>query len=203
MYARALQICLKYLDNGLTAVPTYTFPDNGTTATADSTTAATFIANRATYVSSVSTYLNTNYNAQWVALGAAGQAKCERDTGYIIDAITYDALYGGNYQTVIAGDSYYSYGTLQIGPGAEKTATLAAYGNLKATLSTAAETASEAGVEADMDNIIAIITNGAGTVTTTYPDEQMKAASTQNIIPLLVLSSTSQSRRNNLHYKYI
>jgi hypothetical protein len=123
--------------------------------------------------------LNTNYNAQWVALGAAGQAKCERDTGYIIDAITYDALYGGNYQTVIAGDSYYSYGTLQIGPGAEKTATLAAYADLKSTLSTAAETASQAGVEADMDNIIAIITNGAGTVTTTYPDESNESTQVQ------------------------
>ena len=167
------------LDGGLTAVPTYTFPDNGTTASADSTTAATFIANRATYVSSVSTYLNTNYNAQWVALGAAGQAKCERDTGYIIDAITYDALYGGNYQTVIAGDSYFSYGTLQIGPGAEKTATLAAYADLKSTLSTAAETASQAGVEADMDNIIAIITNGAGTVATTYPIATGETASIQ------------------------
>ena len=167
------------LDNGLTAVPTYTFPDNGTTASADSTTAATFIANRATYVSSVSTYLNTNYNAQWVALGAAGQAKCERDTGYIIDAITYDTLYGGNYQTVIAGDSYYSYGTLQIGPGAEKTATLAAYGDLKSTLSAAAEAASQAGVEADMDDIIAIITNGAGTVATTYPDESNESSQVQ------------------------
>ena len=192
--ARAYANILNILENGLTAVPTYTFPDNGSTATADSTTAATFIANRATYVSSVSTYLNTNYNAQWVALGAAGQAKCERDTGYIIDAITYDALYGGNYQTVIAGDSYYSYGTLQIGPGAEKTATLAAYGNLKATLSTAAETASEAGVEADMDNIIAIITNGAGTVATTYPVDTNEAAAVQSTVAdITSAKSTIQS----------
>ena len=180
------------LDGGLTAVPTYTFPDNGTTASADSTTAATFIANRATYVSSVSTYLNTNYNAQWVALGAAGQAKCERDTGYIIDAITYDVLYGGNYQTVIAGDSYYSYGTLQIDAGNEKTATLAAYGNLKSTLSAAAETASQAGVEADMDDIIAIITNGAGTVTTTYPVASGETSSIQTSF------STLQSNKATL-----
>ena len=167
------------LDGGLTAVPTYTFPDNGTTVADDSTTAATFIANRATYVSGVSSYLNTNYNAQWTALGAEGQAKCERDTGYIVDAITYDTLYGGNYQSVIAGDSYYSYGTLQIDSGDEKTATLAAYAELKSLLSADAEAASQAGVEADMDDIIAIITNGAGTVTTTYPSETGEGATTQ------------------------
>ena len=167
------------LEGGLDAVPTYTFPDNGTTVADDSTTAATFIANRATYVSAVSSYLNTNYNAQWTALGAEGQAKCERDTGYIVDAITYDTLYGGNYQSVIAGDSYYSYGTLQIDGGNEKTATLAAYGELKSLLSADAEAASQAGVEADMDDIIAIITNGAGTVATTYPSETGEDATTQ------------------------
>ena len=180
------------LDGGLTAVPTYTFPDNGTTVADDSTTAATFVANRATYVSGVSSYLNTNYNAQWVALGADGQAKCERDTGYIVDAIIYDTLYGGNYQSVIAGDSYYSYGTLQIDSGDEKTATLAAYGELKSLLSTDAEAASQAGVEADMDDIIAIITNGAGTVTTTYPSALGETASIQTSF------STLQSNKATL-----
>ena len=176
---------LNIFENGLSSVPTYTFPDNGTTVADDSTTAATFIANRATYVSSVSSYLNTNYNAQWTALGAEGQAKCERDTGYIVDAITYDTLYGGNYQSVIAGDSYYSYGTLQIDSGDEKTATLAAYAHLKSLLSADAEAASQAGVEADMDDIIAIITNGAGTVATTYPLELGETATIQSVFGLI------------------
>jgi hypothetical protein len=164
-YANILNI----FENGLTVVPTYTFPDNGTSVADDSTTAATFIANRATYVSSISSYLNTNYNAQWVALGAGGQATCQRDVGYIVDAATFDVLYGGNYQSVIAGDSYYSFGTLQIGAGAEKTATLAALTELKSLLSADAEAASQAAVESNADDVIAIVTNGAGTVVKVYP----------------------------------
>ena len=164
-YANILNI----LENGLTAVPAYAFPDNGTSVAADSTTAATFIANRATYISSISSYLNTNYNAQWTALGAGGQATCQRDVGYIVDAATFDVLYGGNYQSVIAGDSYYSFGTLQIGAGAEKTATLAALTELKSLLSADAEAASQAAVESNADDVIAIVTNGAGTVAKVYP----------------------------------
>ena len=34
-------------------------------------------------------------------------AKCERDTGYIIDAAVYDMMYGGNKQTRRAGLAYY------------------------------------------------------------------------------------------------
>ena len=34
-------------------------------------------------------------------------AKCERDTGYIVDALTYDILYGGNSATYQAAQAYY------------------------------------------------------------------------------------------------
>ena len=178
--ARSYAIILDILENGLTAVPTYTFPDNGTSVAADSTTAGTFIANRATYVSSISSYLNTNYNAQWVALGAGGQATYQRDVGYIVDAATFDILYGGNYQSVIAGDSYYSYGTLQIGDGDEKTATLAALTELKSLLSADAEAASQAAVESNADDVIAIVTNGAGTVAKVYPVATGETATIQS-----------------------
>ena len=167
------------LDGGLDAVPAYVFPDNGTTAADDSTTAATFQTNRATIISDVSAYLNTNYNAQWTALGAEGQATCQRDIGYIIDAATFDVAYGGNYQSVIAGDSYYSYGTLQIGAGDEKTATLAALTQLKTELVADAEAASQTAVGNNMDDVIAIVTNGAGTVTTVYPVETGEIAQIQ------------------------
>jgi hypothetical protein len=176
-YANVLNI----LENGSSVVPTFTFPDNGTTTADGSTSAASFQSNRATIISNVSSYLNSNYNTQWTALGAAGQATCQRDIGYIIDAATFDVAYGGNYQSVIAGDSYYSYGTLQIGAGDEKIATLAALAQLKSELSTAASGATEiAAVEANMDDIIAIVTNGAGTVTTTYPSDLNETPTIQN-----------------------
>jgi len=42
------------------------------------------------------------------------QTKCRRDMGYIIDAVTYDIIYGGNSQTIDAADEYYSAGILQV-----------------------------------------------------------------------------------------
>ena len=37
------------------------------------------------------------------------QAKCQRDVGFILDAIATDVLWGGNERSVIAGDYYYRY----------------------------------------------------------------------------------------------
>ena len=58
------------------------------------------------------------------------QTKCRRDIGIIIDAITYDLLYGGNSQTADAADEYYATGTLQV-PTKEKEPTVAAFNYLK------------------------------------------------------------------------
>ena len=78
----------------------------------------------------ISAYLNTNYNPVWTALGSTGQANCQRDVGYIIDALTYDMTYGGNTQSLITGSAYYSYSQLDIA-STELTAIIAAYGRLK------------------------------------------------------------------------
>lgn len=51
------------------------------------------------------------------------ETKCRRDIGYIIDAVIYDILYGGNSQTADAADEYYSSGVLQV-PLQEKQATI-------------------------------------------------------------------------------
>ena len=120
------------------------------------------------------------------------RTKCKQDVGFIIDAISYDMTYGGNWMSVIAGEAYYNgrTGTLQIA-ASEKAATLAAYGNLKALLQTVGRnitvnptsqstitqisgTGGDAGsatlIGNLMDDIIDIITNGVDTVAITYPD---------------------------------
>ena len=66
-------------------------------------------------------FVNTSY----VGL-VYSTATCKRDIGYIIDAVTYDMIYGGNSQTADAADSYYDGAVLQISE-TEKPATLAAY----------------------------------------------------------------------------
>jgi len=82
----------------------------------------------------ISAYLNTNYNAVWTALGAGGQASCQRDVGYLLDALQFDLSYGGNVQSLIVGASYYSNYLLTIA-ATEKAATIAAYTRLKSVVS--------------------------------------------------------------------
>ena len=65
-------------------------------------------------------YVNVNYPDL-----SYDEAKCKRDTGYIVDALISDAILGGNLKTVEAGRSYYE-GNRQI-LGNETTATLAAF----------------------------------------------------------------------------
>ena len=83
----------------------------------------------------ISQYLSNNYNSLWTSLGATGQALCQRDIGFILDALQYDLTYGGNFQTLIAGSSYYSNYVSTIAAG-ERTAILAAYAVLKTNIST-------------------------------------------------------------------
>jgi len=73
-------------------------------------------------------------NVFWNALSAPKKALCTRDVGYIVDAITYDLTYGGNWATTIAARAYYVGNSNELTLGvvtAEKTATLAAYEYLK------------------------------------------------------------------------
>ena len=122
------------VNNGISNVPAFVF----TPVTGYNTSflagfgdgKAQLVQNYAFIKDEVSSYLNTNYNGVWTALGATGQANCQRDVGYILDALQYDMTYGGNVQTLIVGSSYYSNYALTIG-ATEKTATIAAYGWLK------------------------------------------------------------------------
>jgi len=58
---------------------------------------------------------------------------CKRDVGYVIDAVTYDMLYGGNSQTAKAADAYYDGAVFRI-PENEKALTIAAYDFIKSII---------------------------------------------------------------------
>jgi hypothetical protein len=62
------------------------------------------------------------------------QSKCREDIAFIVDAVTYDVLYGGNSQTADAADEYYSAGTLQINVS-EKQATIDTFNYIKTVAS--------------------------------------------------------------------
>ena len=90
--------------------PTITFANP--TATSNGTLvgitngAAELQANRQFLIDEVIAYINTNLNPGTISM--YDEASCRRDTGYVIDAITFDLLYGGNSATVIAADAYYN-----------------------------------------------------------------------------------------------
>ena len=79
------------------------------------------LANRSFIQAETIAYVNTSF----VGL-VYSTATCKRDVGYIIDAVTYDVLYGGNSQTADAADSYYDGAVFRI-PFNTKPATVAAY----------------------------------------------------------------------------
>ena len=58
-------------------------------------------ANRAFIVAETLAYINGKYISY-------NRAKCRRDVGFIVDALTYDLANGGNYNAIIAGKSYYA-----------------------------------------------------------------------------------------------
>ena len=143
-----------------------------------------FLLNREFIKTEVTAYISTNYPTL-----KYGRTKCKQDIGQILDAIAYDLSYGGNWQSVIAGEAYYTGATLQL-PASTKAATLAAYGFMKQLVQTVQRnitvtpllqttvtqiagtggTASESTTIGNLfDDITDTITSGIGTVAISYP----------------------------------
>jgi len=67
--------------------------------------------NKAYIAAEVIGYINysvTNNISPFSSSFTYNQATCARDIGYIVEAVIYDLLFGGNSQSVYAGSSYYS-----------------------------------------------------------------------------------------------
>lgn len=135
------------IQNGLEALPgiqlpvpdvtadlAYATTTNTTGEYATYTDAADQLAvNRAFIQDEVRSWLEdagNGYDVFWGTLSATAQDRCIRDVGYIIDAIRYDLIYGGNTQSLVAGSAYYSNLVLTI-DASELPATLAAYARMK------------------------------------------------------------------------
>lgn len=123
-------IIIDIVDNGVSSVPSlvYSAP-SGTSATTISA-ASILQTNKAFIKAEIVAWINVQ-----IAGGAGvwngftyNSANCERDVGYIVDALTFDLLYGGNSSTVDAALSYYYNNTLQ----AEGPQSILAYGRLQA-----------------------------------------------------------------------
>lgn len=116
---------LDILQNGTGNADALTFP-SPTSATVGRANAKDQLrANRSFLIAEVIQFITDNYPGL-----TYDQAKCERDTGYIIDALSYDILYGGNSATLTAARAYFEGTASQLGTGQE-TATAAAYNYLQ------------------------------------------------------------------------
>ena len=86
--------------------------------------------NRQFLIEEVIAYINVNLNPG--TIDQYNEATCRRDTGYVIDAIVYDLLYGGNSAVVTAADAYYNGVVNTI--STEITAISSAYTRLKTVI---------------------------------------------------------------------
>ena len=113
------------LSNGSGVADTLSFPAPAVLPTTDADDAATRLqSNREFIQAEVLAYLNFYYSNIDFNTG-----KCERDIGYIVDALTYDIMYGGNSATRQAAQAYYVGEISQLGAN-QATATAAAYAHL-------------------------------------------------------------------------
>lgn len=95
---------IRIITNGLSAVPALTYPNPTGLADPNRYAKVLLIANRTFIQKEVSAWLGATYTTANIPNYSA--ATCERDVGYVVDALVYDLTYGGNSQTVAAALAY-------------------------------------------------------------------------------------------------
>lgn len=140
------------------AYPAISYPGTpgSTYQDADKATASAAIqSNRATIISALTSWIGTNFPSL-----SYDSVKCERDTGYILDALSHDVRYGGNTASVACARAYFVGAVSQLGP-TESAPTAAAYEELKNIINTYVLTVPEQTYIASMlDIVIEVISDG-------------------------------------------
>jgi hypothetical protein len=139
---------------------TTNMPDTGWVASGLIAQHTALSAAKATITTAVISYLTTNYPTLVYTT-----ATCQRDIGYIVDAVGYDLMLNSNYRTVKAGSAYFRYiASDLVVLNTERVQTIAAYTYLKLQIASTVSTNTTAVARANsgMDNVIAIVTNGDG-----------------------------------------
>ena len=178
------------LENGIDAVPEYTWPASNSSNAGEIADAALLQSNRATLVSGLVTYMSTSspFAAVYNGLNATQKTQCQRDIGYVIDAVTYDVLYGGNYQINVAGVAY-NNGALII-PGGELTATLDAYSHLTGQINALSGFTNTSTVSALM-NQLALVINTGSTGAISYPSASVESSAVQATVTAMQANKSS------------
>ena len=143
--------------NGGSVPARFTWPDPSNIVAATGNAAKIIFANKAFIQAEVIQYITTNYGSL-----VYSQATCQRDVGYIIDALRYDLTYGGTYATIKAAKAYYSYITSQEEIATtEQTATLASI----TLISTIAQALAQGAAYTRLQTTVPRVTGASGTST--------------------------------------
>lgn len=118
-------IVIDILENGTGVAPSLSYPSPDAVDVNSERARNILQANRDFLIEEGIAYISDVYPSL-----TYNQSKCREDIGYIVDAVTYDIIYGGNSQTADAADEYYSGGLLQISES-ERPATINTYKRLK------------------------------------------------------------------------
>ena len=125
-----MTIVADILANGIEAIPALTYPAMSWTTAPYTNARDILIANRDYIREEIVSWIAANYNVAQIP--NYNRSTCSRDVGYIVDAVIYDLMYGGNSMTQDAGLSYFR-GTTSYIPG-EETVTIAAYNRMKSVM---------------------------------------------------------------------
>jgi hypothetical protein len=88
------------------------------------------MANRSYIQKEIVSWISANYNVAQIPNYSV--SICYRDVGYVVDALIYDLMYGGNSMTQDSGLAYFRGATSYI--AGEETVTIAAYNRMKTVL---------------------------------------------------------------------
>ena len=139
------------LAGDISGLPAVSYPSTAWVAAGIEADRAAVIAAKTTIKNAVSTYLTDNFSGF-----VYDSAKCARDVGYIVDALSYDILYGGNSAVSTNALAYFVGATAQLG-AKQKSATLLAYSHLNSVISSVVQGNS---VSVTSGNIETQITSG-------------------------------------------
>ena len=158
--AAKVDIIIDILDQGLTAVPAKVFPAPTGYDVGFENARNLIEANREFIKEETIQYIKNNFPE----IGY-NRETCERDVGLIVDAISYDLMFGSNFRTITAARSYYREGAAVV-TTSQKAATVGAFTFLKQELLDLipGNTTAQVSVTANMDTIISVLENGLGSV---------------------------------------
>ena len=129
LIAEKISTITNIINNGPSVAPPHV--SIGLTPSSTTSTVNAFnllLANREFIKAETVAYINDTYVGKTYST-----ATCKRDVGYIIDAVSYDIMYGGNSQTAKAADAYYDGAVFRIADS-EKANTIAAYNFIRSII---------------------------------------------------------------------